>query len=117
MKFRRQFPRVLRPVTERRLAAARRTLQRQADAVALFPELQPTETPEQRIARMDAAAAAHLQKLRDHTAQTWRRARRTFRTLTTEQRQQVLAEWHAPHWHPPHDAHYLADLISTALKP
>ncbi len=114
MKFRRQFRRVLRPLTGRRLSAARRALQREADKVALFPELQPTETPEQRIARLDANAEAHFQRMRDHTAATWRRARRAFRTLTPEQRDQVLARWNAPTWHPPHEAHYLADLIHTA---
>jgi hypothetical protein len=85
MKFRRQFRRVLRPVTGRRLSAARRALQRQAEEVALFPELQPTETPEQRIARLDVEADAHFQRLRDHTAamvadRQVRRARRAFRT-------------------------------------
>ena len=116
MKFRRQFRRVLRPITGRRLSAARRALKREADEVALFPELQPTETPEQRIARLDAAAEAHFQTLRDHTAATWRRARRTYRTLTPAQREQVLARWNAPTWHPPHEAHYLADLIFTATR-
>ncbi len=117
MKFRRQFRRILRPITGRRLSAARRALQREADKVALFPELQPTETPVQRIARLDADAEAHFQRLRDHTAATWRRARRAFRTLTPEQRDQVLARWNAPTWHPPHEARYLADLIHTATHP
>jgi hypothetical protein len=116
VKFRRQFRRVLRPVTGRRLSAARRALQREADKVALFPELQPTETPAQRIARLDAAAEAHFQRLRDHTAATWRRARRAFRSLTPEQREQVLSRWNAPTWHPPHEAHYLAALIHTATR-
>ena len=117
MRFERYPRRVLRPITGRRLSAARRALQRQADAVALFPELQPTETPQQRIARLDAEAAAHLQKIRDHTAATWRRARRTLRTLTPAQFAQVMARWHSPNWHPPHEAHYLADLIWTATRP
>ncbi len=117
MKFARQSRTAFRPITGRRLSAARRALQREADKVALFPELQPTETPEQRIARLDANAEAHFQRLRDHTAATWRRARRAFRTLTPEQREQVLARWNAPTWHPPHEAHYLADLIHTATHP
>src|SRR5262245_58386319 len=117
MKFRRQHLRVLRPVTGRRLSAAGRALRRKRDAVALFPELQPTETPEQRIARMDAAVEAHLQTVRDGTAATWRRARRAFRTLTPAQRDYVLAHWTAATWHPPHEAHYLADLIHTATSP
>jgi hypothetical protein len=117
MRFNRYPRRTFRPITGRRLSAARRAIQRQADEVALFPELQPTETPEQRIARMDAAAEAHWQTIRDQTAATWRRARREFRSLTPAQRDQVLARWHAPNWHPPHDAHYLADLIHTATRP
>ncbi len=117
MRFERYPRRVLRPITGRRLSAARRALQREADKVALFPELQPTETPEQRIARLDANAEAHLQKIRDHTAATWRRARRALRTLTPAQLAQVMARWHCPHWHPPHEAHYLADLIHTATRP
>jgi len=56
MKFHRQHPRSFRPVTGRRLSAARRALQREKESVGLFPELQPTETPEQRIARLDAYA-------------------------------------------------------------
>jgi hypothetical protein len=92
-------------------------LQREKASVALFPELQPTETPEQRIARLDADAQAHLQHMRDRTAATWRRARRAFRSLTAAQRESILAEWNSPHWHPPHEAHYLADLIRAATKP
>jgi hypothetical protein len=114
MRFERYPRRVLRPITGRRLSAARRALRREADAVALFPELQPTETPEQRIARLDANAAAHLQKIRDHTAATWRRARRALRSLTSAQLAQVMERWHCANWHPPHEAHYLADLIHTA---
>jgi hypothetical protein len=116
MKFLRHPRHLPRPITPRRLSAARRSLQRQVDAVALFPELQPTETPEQRIARLDAAAEAHFQRMRDHTAATWRRARQAFRNLTPPQRAQVLSRWHAPTWHPPHEAHYLADLIFTATR-
>jgi hypothetical protein len=36
--------------------------------------------------------------------------------LTPPQREQVLARWHAPTWHPPHEAHYLADLIHTVTR-
>ena len=117
MKFTRQPRQVLRPLTGRRLSAARRALQRQADEVALFPELQPTETPEQRIARLDADAQVHLQRIRDHTAATWRRARRALRSLTPGQLAQVMDRWHCPNWHPPHEAHYLADLIWTTTHP
>src|SRR5512143_4355340 len=117
MKFDRYIRAERRPITGRRLSAARRALQRQADEVALFPELQPTETPEQRIARLDADAQAHHQRIRDHTAATWRRARRALRSLTPAQLAQVMDRWHCTNWHPPHEAHYLADLIHTATRP
>jgi hypothetical protein len=117
MKFRRQHPRSFRPVTGRRLSAARRALQREKESVGLFPELQPTETPEQRIARLDAYAQEHMQRMRDRTAAMWRRVRSAFRTLTPAQRQYVLAQWNASNWHPPHEAHYLADLIRSATTP
>jgi hypothetical protein len=116
MKFVRQFSRARRPVTGRRLAAARRTLQRQAEEVALFPELQPKETPAERVARLDLSAEAHFQSLRDYTAQTWRRTRAEFRTLTPAQREYVSARWNDPYWGPPHHAGYLADLIWCARK-
>ena len=117
MRFERYPRTVLRPVTGRRLSAARRALQRQADEVALFPELQPTETPQQRIARLNADAQAHHQRMRDHAAATWRRARLALRTLTPAQLAQVMERWHCPNWHPPHEAHYLADLIWIATRP
>ena len=116
MRFERQHRRVLCPITGRRLSAARRALQREADEVALFPELQPTETPEQRIARLDAANQAHFQRMRDQAAATWRRARRALRSLTPAQLADVMDRWHSPNWPPPHQAHYLADLIHTATR-
>jgi hypothetical protein len=111
MKFVRQFSHARRPVTGRRLAAARRTLQRQAEEVALFPDLQPKETPAERVARLDLSAQAHFQSLRDYTAQTWRRSRAEFRSLTSAQREYVSARWNDPRWGPPLHAGYLADLI------
>ena len=42
--------------------------------------------------------------MRDRTAAMWRRARGAFRTLTPAQRENVLAQWNASNWHPPHEA-------------
>jgi len=103
-----------RPVTGRRLAAARRALQRQADAVALFPELAPTETPAERVDRFDAECVAAVQRWRDHAARTWRRARRQLRALPPEQRAAVLAQWQNKFL--PKQAHYLADIIFTVTR-
>ena len=115
MKFERHIKATRRPVTGRRLAAARRSLQRQTDAVCLFPDLAPTETPDQRIDRIDQETVAMVQRWRNHTAQTWRRARRQLRTLTADQRAAVLKRWNIRGL--PKQAHYLADLIHTELNP
>ena len=93
MKFQLHIKATRREVTPRRLAAARRALTRQADAVALFPDLQPTETPQQRCDRFDLESVAMVQRWRDAEAARWRRARRTLRNLTAEQRAKVHARF------------------------
>lgn len=70
-----------RPITGRRLAAARRALQRQADKVALFPELQPTQSASERIMAIEDENAAMVQRWRNKRAADWCRARREFRAL------------------------------------
>ena len=114
MQFQPHIKATRRPVTGRRLAAARRALQRQTDAVSLFPELAPTESPEERIDRIDTDTVEMVQRWRDYAARTWRKARRKLRELTPEQRTAVLKRWSNPHL--PKQAHYLADLIHTELN-
>ena len=82
-----------REVSPRRLAAARRALQRQADAVALFPELQPTQTPQERCEQADRETVAMVQRWRNAEAQNWKRARRLFRALPTTTRAEVAARF------------------------
>jgi hypothetical protein len=114
MKFDRSIKATRRPVTGRRLAAARRALQRQADKVSLFAELAPVETPAERVERFDSDSVAMVLRWRQHTAQTWRRARRQLRALTPEQRAEVLAQWENKFL--PKQAHYLADIIFTVTR-
>jgi dephospho-CoA kinase len=114
MKFARQFSKTRRPVTARRLAHAARAVARDKASVALFPELAHHQTAADRIAAIDADTEAHFQRMRDHTAQTWRRARRTLRQLPPELRARIMARWN--HGHLPANAHYLADLIHTTLR-
>ena len=114
MQFDRFIKATRRPVTGRRLAAARRALQRKADAVALFPDLAPTETAAERVDRFDAESVATVQRWRDHAAQTWRRARRQLRELTPEQHAAVMAQWNNKFL--PKQAHYLADIIFTVTR-
>ena len=110
MRFERQFRRVLRPVTGRRLSAARRALQRQADAVALFPELQPTETPADRCRRFDDESQTTLARWRNLRAAAWKRARRQFRSLPADQRAETARRFWGNRFMPK-DPAYLLDIM------
>ena len=116
MKFQSHIKATRREVTPRRLAAARRALTRQAEAVALFPDLQPTETPQERCDRFDLEGVAMVQRWRDDEADRWRRARRTLRTLSAEQRAQVHARFTLNRFMPK-TAVYLLEVIRTVCAP
>jgi hypothetical protein len=102
--------------TPRRLAAARRALKRQADDVALFPELAPTETPEERVARFDADTDKAVASWRDLEAKHWRRARAQFRALTTEQQARVSQAFWGNRFMPKNGT-YLLETIRAETKP
>lgn len=119
MKFYRFIRAERRPVTGRRLAAAKRALRRQADAVALFPELQPTETPQERCDRFDLDSVATVQRWRDAEAERWRKARRELRAMTPAEQSQVDRRW-AQNRFMPKTAVYLLETIravKTNLAP
>jgi len=105
-----------RIVTSRRLAAARRALQRQADAVALFPELQPKQTPQERCEEADRQTVAMVQRWRDREAANWKRARRMFRALPPAARAQVEANFWGNRFMPK-TAVYLIETIRAACAP
>ena len=104
-----------REVTPRRLAAARRALQRQADAVALFPELQPTQTPQERCEQADRDTVAMVQRWRDHEAASWKQGRRMFRALPPTTRAQVEARFWGNRFMPK-TAVYLLEIIRAVTK-
>ena len=105
-----------REVTPRRLAAASRALQKQADAVALFPELQPTQTPQERCEQADRETVAMVQRWRDREAANWKRARRMFRALPTATRAQVEANFWGNRFMPK-TAVYLIETIRAVGAP
>ena len=75
MKFDPGFPKWKgRQVNNRRLSAAKRAIQKERDKYPLFPELVEFETPEERIAAMDAKAAIWVAGLRGFEARQWRKA-------------------------------------------
>ncbi len=118
MRFRREtaFRRAIRQgrqVTPRRLAAAKRRLEREVDAMPLFAdEVRASQpTPAQRIARMDADATKFFQAMRDHAARNWRRGRCALQQLPPQQRQAIIANWNASPL--PATATYFVDYLRT----
>jgi hypothetical protein len=101
-------------VTPRRLSAARRALQRLKDQVALFPELQPQESPEERIARADAGSLRSQAEWRQRAAEGWKRARQLLRKMPEDQRAKILAWWNESSI--PAEPVHLISLIADVTK-
>ena len=93
MRFTR-FPRLSAyVVTGRKLAYARRAIQRSRDECPLFPELCDQRSPEQRMEDNERHARTHWQRMRLTQAATWREARRELATLRPSQRAGLLRYW------------------------
>lgn len=100
-----------RPITNRRLQAARRALARERDACPLFADDIADEqpTPEERVRILDAEHVAWWQRIRDYNAQTWRAARRILNSLPAADRDRLYAEWQSAPY--PGSASYFADFL------
>src|ERR1700745_3625289 len=68
-------------VTPRKLAAARRAVQKQKDRYPLFPELLKHQTAEERLASIAVEQESWWQQMRDEHARRWRKARQALRDL------------------------------------
>ena len=100
-----------RQVTRRRLAHARRTLERERAGWGMFADQMEFETPEERIDRLDADLQDYFQGLRDHNAAMWRRGRRALFCLPPERHQELIQEWNRMHWMPG-TCEYFLDFLS-----
>ena len=100
-----------RAVTPRRLLAAKRALERERDDCPLFADGIAAEqpTPAERVESIDAEQVAHWQRIRVHTARTWRAARCILNSLPAEQRDRLLGEWQSAPY--PAGAAYFADFL------
>ena len=78
-------PNLDRGISPRRLAAARRAIDKANEAMALLPEFQVTETLAERCARYDAETVAAVRRWRNADAKNWKCARLLVRTLTPDQ--------------------------------
>jgi hypothetical protein len=80
-------------VTPRKLAAARRAVQRQNDRYPLFPELVTHNTAEERLDSIAAHRMQWWQTMRDRQAKQWRRARKTLRDLPRGPKTAITGYW------------------------
>jgi hypothetical protein len=79
--------------TRLRIIAAERAVKREADAMALCPELRRFSTVAERQKQIDHRAEYMTAALRLGRAKTWRKVRKDFRALPPEVRQRILAKW------------------------
>jgi hypothetical protein len=96
-------------ITHRRVLAAQRAIDRDLASVPLFPELVKHVNPVKRIEEKDAEFARYFQRLRDHEAQTWKRARAKLRAR--RDRAEILEHWQRGIY--PASATYLAGLLHS----
>ena len=100
----------IRPRSPQRIAAARRAVQRDKDAVPLFPEMVKHHTADERLRAMEVGAVEWHCEMRASRAATWREARRRLYALPPLTHAGVLRYWSSDSWIP-RDPSYLADLI------
>ena len=116
IRFKRALKSEKRGVTPRRLAAAKRTLKRQAEALPLFSEQIRAEqpTPKERIRTFDNNHAEWAQGMRDHDAEKWRKARAQLRSLPKEEQEVVLTFWNKSSM--PANAVYFATVMHNYIE-
>lgn len=81
--------------TPLRVKAAARAVQREADAMPLFPELRRVTTVDQRMEQMDTRSDAIATRLRAGRAAMWREARKFIRSLSDEDKARLLEKWNS----------------------
>jgi len=79
--------------SNRRLARARQAVAKEADAMALCPELRRFETVEERVDMMDAREIRITNHMRMARAAMWRDVRAMIRSLNPDQRERLRSKW------------------------
>jgi hypothetical protein len=80
-------------ITSRKLAAARRAVQKEKDRYPLFPELLKHQTAEERLAFIADKRARWWHETRNRHAELWRRARKALRDLPSRPRAAITRYW------------------------
>lgn len=100
-----------RGVTARRLAAAKRALQRERDKLPLFADMiaETQPSPEERINKVDAGLIKQMIETRHEIAAKWRKCRADLRAMPQNEREHLLWYWNRSML--PGDTTYLSGLI------
>src|SRR5260370_2610703 len=80
-------------ITSRKLAAARRAVQREKDRYPLFPELVRHQAAEDRLASIAVERETWWQEMRERQAHLWRKARQALRDLPPGPRASIKCYW------------------------
>jgi hypothetical protein len=86
--------------TNRRIAAAKRAIEKEKAKLGMFVDQFPVETLEERKARLDKGDAAWLIGFRQYRYKDWRRVRGILFALPAEQRHALVEEWNNHRWLP-----------------
>ena len=101
----------LRAWTARRIAAAKRVVSREQDAVALFPHLSRYASVSDRQREVENDEAELRRRMRTFQAAQWRKCRRELRALPTITRLGFVTVWNRGIY--PCSPSYLLDLLTS----
>jgi hypothetical protein len=96
-------------ITPRKLAAARRAVQREKDRYPLFPEVLKHQTAEDRLASIADERERWWYEMRDRHAKLWRKARQNLNRLPPGPRAAIKRYWEICGY--PGDPIYLLTII------
>ena len=102
--------------TRLRIIAAERAVQREADAMALCPELRRFSTVDERQEQMDRREAFMTASLRLGRAEMWRKVRKDFRALPAAVREKVMGKWET-RYQPGDPAAFSSTILMQAGEP
>ena len=98
-----------RAITRQRLTAATKAIERERQRDGLFADVQAYETPEERLARLEAEQEAWVRQMRARWLEEWRRIRAALCAAPAERRRQIVAAWRTCGW--PGSPEYIATFL------
>ena len=98
--------------SKRRLAAAKRALQRERDKYPLFADeiARNQPTPEERIEMLNQESIRRVARMRKFRAEMWRKGRKMLKELSENEQKRFLDYWNNE-WRGPRTGTYLCDLV------